>query len=160
MALTHADVRRILDILDHAPHLESLEVRIGDFLLRASKTGAGWQPAAEPAPGPSATASVSPAVPQRPDAVPADEQVPHGAVAVRAPMVGTFYRRPKPEEPPFVEEGARVEAGAPLALLEAMKLFNTVAAPVAGRVVRIAAEDRQLVQRDALLILIEPENQA
>jgi acetyl-CoA carboxylase biotin carboxyl carrier protein len=78
-------------------------------------------------------------------------------LAVRSPMVGTFYRRPKPDEPPFVEEGSRVEAGAALCIVEAMKLFNTVPAPVAGRVARIVAENGQVVQRDAVLIIIEPD---
>lgn len=162
MALTHADVRRILDILDHATHLETLEVRIGDFLLRAAKPGATLSPqASADAVAPAVpVAAASPAAPSMPAGSAPEPAVPAGMLALRAPMVGTFYRRPKPEEPAFVEEGARVEAGAPLCLVEAMKMFNTVPAPAAGRVVRIVAEDKQLVQRDALLMIIEPESRA
>jgi acetyl-CoA carboxylase biotin carboxyl carrier protein len=152
MALTHADVRRILDILDHAPELESLEISVGDFILRAHKRGAVV------APEPLATRGAAPAAAVQPARERAAEvEVPAGMIAVRSPMVGTFYRRPKPDEPAFVEEGARVDAGAALCILEAMKLFNTVAAPVAGRVVKVAAENGQVVQRDAVLIIIEPD---
>jgi acetyl-CoA carboxylase biotin carboxyl carrier protein len=152
MALTHADVRRILDILDRAANLESLEVSIGDFVLRAHKPGAA---AAAAAPGKTGEAA---AVPQHSPRTAVDVTVPEGMIGVRAPMVGTFYRRPNPEEPPFVEEGARVDAGAPLCLVEAMKLFNTVSAPAAGRIMRIVADDRQVVQHDALLMIIEPDS--
>ena len=153
MALTHADVRRILDILDHAPQLESLEISVGDFVLRAYKHGA--TAIAEPL----TTGGVE-TVPQPARGSAAEVEVPEGMLAVRAPMVGTFYRRPKPDEPPFVEEGSRVDAGAALCILEAMKLFNTVPAPVAGRIVKIAAENGQIVQRDAVLIIIEPDVRA
>jgi acetyl-CoA carboxylase biotin carboxyl carrier protein len=153
MALTHTDVRRILDILDHAPQLDSLEISVGDFVLRAYKKGAAVT--AEPL----ATGGVE-AAPQPARSSAAEVQVPEGMLAVRAPMVGTFYRRPQPDEPPFVEEGSRVDAGAALCILEAMKLFNTVPAPVAGRIVKIAAENGQIVQRDAVLIIIEPDVRA
>lgn len=157
MTLTHADVRRILDILDHAAHLETLEVRLGDIYVRASKSGGGMSPPMlegqrAAAPAPTAAVAVQPT-----KALTAESQVPEGLVAIRTPMVGTFYRRPKPGEPCFVEEGALVELGAPLCLIEAMKMFNTISAPVAGRVVRILAGDQQLAQRDAVLMLIEPE---
>lgn len=166
MTLTHTDVRRILEILDQAQHLDTLEVRIGDFLLRAAKPGSRLGPLAhEPADVPPTLPSAAiPATPAKKPAPQADkaeaESVPAGLVAIRAPMVGSFYRRPKPDEPPFVEEGQRVAAGDPLALLEAMKLFNTVSAPIAGRIAQIAVEDGVLVQRDTVLILIEPEPQA
>jgi acetyl-CoA carboxylase biotin carboxyl carrier protein len=159
MALTHTDVRRILDILDQAAQLESLEISIGDFVLRAYKPGAAIPLEPLATAGPTAkstpTAAAAPLVARE-----AAVQVPEGMIAVRSPMVGTFYRRPKPDEPTFVEEGARVDQGAALCILEAMKLFNTVSAPAAGRIVKIAAENGQLVQRDAVLMIIEPDARA
>ena len=64
-----------------------------------------------------------------------------GLVRVTSPMVGTFYRRPAPDQPPFVEEGQRVEAGDPLCLIEAMKLFNEIIAEEGGHVRTICLED-------------------
>ncbi|MCP5367050.1 MAG: hypothetical protein H6906_06000 [Hyphomicrobiales bacterium] len=71
-------------------------------------------------------------------------------------MVGTFYRRPSPDEPPYVEEGSVVKAGDPLCLIEVMKLYTTIEAPAAGRVVSVAAADGALVEFDQPLIVLEP----
>ena len=154
MSLTHKEARRILEILDHTTHLDFLEVRIGDTTLTASKSGT-IQRSLEPAQG------ATPAKPAQaaPSSVPvtSEPEVAEGQVAVRATMMGTFYRKPSPDQPSFVEENATVETGAPLCLVEAMKLFNTLASPVKGRVVRIVAQDLQMVQRDQLLMIIEPE---
>jgi acetyl-CoA carboxylase biotin carboxyl carrier protein len=153
MSLTHKEARRILEILDHTTHLDFLEVRIGDTTLTASKSGT-IQRSLAPVPG----ATPAKAAPPAPSVVVASEpEVAAGQVAVRATMMGTFYRKPSPDQPSFVEENAMVEAGAPLCLVEAMKLFNTLASPVTGRVVRIVAQDLQMVQRDQLLMIIEPE---
>lgn len=160
MALTHTDVRQILDILDRAQHLDSLEIRIGDYLLRANKHGSHPQEDQADQIAQSALAAMPSPSTAKDTFTVSEDDIPAGLIAIRAPMVGTFYRRPKPDEAPFVEEGQHVEAGDPLALLEAMKLFNTVSAPVSGRVVRIPCADGTLVQRNAALVLIEPDSQA
>jgi acetyl-CoA carboxylase biotin carboxyl carrier protein len=77
-----------------------------------------------------------------------------GLTDLRAPMVGTFYRRPSPDEPPFVEEGATVKKGDALCLIEVMKLFTTIEAPVDGTVATIGPEDATLVEFDQLLFQI------
>jgi len=78
-----------------------------------------------------------------------------GAIEVRAPMVGTFYRRPSPQEKPFAEVGARISKGEPLCLIEVMKLYTTIAAPADGIVVAIAADDGALVEFDQLLVVVK-----
>jgi acetyl-CoA carboxylase biotin carboxyl carrier protein len=153
MSLTHKEARRILEILDHTTHLDFLEVRVGDTTLTASKSGTIERSLA-PAQGTSPAKSAPPAPVV---AVANEPEVAEGQVAVRATMMGTFYRKPSPDQPSFVEENATVEAGTPLCLVEAMKLFNTLASPVNGRVVRIVAQDLQMVQRNQLLMIIEPE---
>ena len=152
MSLTHKEARRILEILDHTRHLDFLEVRVGDTTLTASKSGTIERSQA-PAQG------VTPAKPAQPTTVAAtsEPEIAAGQVAVRATMMGTFYRKPSPDQPSFVEESTLVETGTPLCLVEAMKLFNTLASPVKGRVVRIVAQDLQMVQRDQLLMILEPE---
>lgn len=79
-----------------------------------------------------------------------------GLVAVRSPILGIFYRAPKPGAPPFVEVGATVGAEDTVCLIEVMKLFNTVAAGVAGRIARVCAENGAMVEFGQVLFLIEP----
>jgi oxaloacetate decarboxylase alpha subunit len=79
-----------------------------------------------------------------------------GLVRVTSPMVGTFYRRPGPDQPPFVEEGQRVEAGDTLCLIEAMKLFNEILAEEGGIVRTICLEDSSPAEFGQLLFLLEP----
>lgn len=79
-----------------------------------------------------------------------------GGIAVRSPMVGTFYRAPNPQEPHFVEVGDSVKPGDPLCLIEVMKLFTTIDAEVTGRIVEIVAQNAALVEHDQILFIIEP----
>ncbi len=79
-----------------------------------------------------------------------------GLVRVTSPMVGTFYRRPAPDQDPFCDVGQKVEAGQTLCLIEAMKLFNEIVADVSGTVRTIALEDGAPAEFGQLLFLIEP----
>jgi acetyl-CoA carboxylase biotin carboxyl carrier protein len=78
-----------------------------------------------------------------------------GLIAIRAPMLGTFYRAPKPEAPPFVEVGQFVTEEDVVCIIEVMKLFNTVKAGVRGRIAKICAENAQLVEYKQALFLVE-----
>ena len=75
--------------------------------------------------------------------------------AVKSPMVGTAYLRPSPESKPFIEIGATVKAGDKLMLVEAMKTYNEIVAPRAGRVTQIFVEDGSPVEYDQPLMVIE-----
>jgi acetyl-CoA carboxylase biotin carboxyl carrier protein len=86
----------------------------------------------------------------------AELTVAEGRIGVRAPMVGTFYRRPSPQEPPLVEMGQLVKPGDPLCLIEVMKLYTTIPAPAAGMLEAIAVEDGAPVEFDQLLFVIKP----
>ena len=77
-------------------------------------------------------------------------------VPVEAPMVGTFYRAPKPDAPPFVVEGDVVKEGQVLCIVEAMKLMNEIEAKVGGRIVKVVAENGQPVEFGQPLFLMEP----
>ncbi|GEA19222.1 MAG: oxaloacetate decarboxylase (Na+ extruding) subunit alpha [Moorella sp. (in: firmicutes)] len=78
-------------------------------------------------------------------------------IEVRAPMVGTFYRAPAPDAPPFVEVGTRVKPGQTLCIIEAMKLMNELTAETAGQVVRILAENGQPVEYGQVLFHLKKE---
>ena len=75
--------------------------------------------------------------------------------AVKSPMVGTAYLRASPESKPFVEIGATVKAGDKLMLVEAMKTYNEIVAPRAGRIIDIFVQDGSPVEYDQPLMVIE-----
>ena len=91
------------------------------------------------------------------DSVPSevDEFPPHLAV-IRSPIVGTFYRAPAPDAPPYVEEGDIVDKGQVLCIVEAMKIMNEIESDVKGKVVKILVENAQPVEYGQPLFLIEP----
>jgi acetyl-CoA carboxylase biotin carboxyl carrier protein len=107
---------------------------------------------APPAPAPSAAAAPAPA---GPPAAPAVEEAGH--VLVKSPIVGTFYRSPDPNSPPFVNVGDRVRVGQVLCIIEAMKLMNEIEAESAGEVVKVHHENGQPVQYGDPLFTIKPE---
>jgi len=100
-----------------------------------------------PAPAPAAA---------RAGAAPAPQTADTGYVPIIAPMVGTFYRSPKPDMAPFVSEGDVVAAGQTVCILEAMKLFNEIPSEVAGRIVRVLAENGAPVDYGQPLFLVDP----
>ncbi len=78
-----------------------------------------------------------------------------GLVPIKAPLLGTFYRTPKPGAPPYVDVGALVNEDDPVCIIEVMKLFNTVKAGVRGRIAQICAEQGQMVEFQQILFLVE-----
>jgi acetyl-CoA carboxylase biotin carboxyl carrier protein len=76
--------------------------------------------------------------------------------AIVSPMVGTFYRAPSPDAPPFVEVGSVVEKGDTLCIIEAMKMMNEIEAEFRGKVARVVAENGQTVEYGESLFMIEP----
>jgi acetyl-CoA carboxylase biotin carboxyl carrier protein len=77
-------------------------------------------------------------------------------VAIRSPIVGTFYRAPAPDAPAYVEVGDIVKPGQVVCIVEAMKLMNEIETDVAGRIVKIMIKNEEPVQYNQELFLIEP----
>lgn len=86
--------------------------------------------------------------------VPVQEQAQYAAVT--SPMAGVFYRAPRPDEPPYINEGDFIEVGQTVGLIEAMKIFSPVLSDVRGRVVAIPAQNGALVEEGTVLVLVEP----
>ena len=76
---------------------------------------------------------------------------------IKAPLVGTFYHSPKPEEPQYVKLGDFVKKGDTLCIIEAMKIFNEIEAEVSGKIVEILVENATPVEFDQDLFVIIPE---
>jgi len=121
-------------------HLQELEIAAESVRIHIERADAPVIPA---------VAAVQP--PQAPPATETPNWVP-----IESPMTGMFYRGPSPSEPPYVEEGDLVYEGQTIGLIEAMKVFNEIPAPMTGVVRRIVAQNASLVQQGEVLMLLEP----
>ena len=77
-------------------------------------------------------------------------------VAIKSPMIGTFYRRSSPDKPNFVEVGSEINSGMVVCIIEAMKLFNEIESEMKGKIVKVLVEDASPVEYDQPLFLVEP----
>ena len=168
MPLTHSDIAEIIRLVDQST-LDEFTVEVGDLTVEvrrkgAAAAGASATPApaapavspALPAPAPSTPPVPAAPAPESAPAAPGEPILGEGQVAVRSPMVGTFYRRPSPDDPPYVDVGSEVEVDAPLGLVEVMKLYTTIYAKTPGRIARVCANDAELVEYDQILFIIDP----
>ena len=130
--LTPEDVREILRAIDEAGY-DEFELETPRFTLRIDRA-AGRKALSD-------------------ESSPSQD----GLVDVTAPMVGTVYRAPEPDAPPFVDVGSRVEVGAQLCIIEVMKLMNAVSAEVAGTVAEVCVENGSAVQYGDVLFRIRAD---
>jgi acetyl-CoA carboxylase biotin carboxyl carrier protein len=169
MDLTNEDVADILALLDSLPY-DQLDLRTPRFRLTLRRAAdGGWTQE-------SRVLSEPVSAPQSPNGSPADNDISDiseissvegepsgrgdaetGLTAVTAPLPGTFYRAPRPGAPPFVEVGDLVREDTVVAIVETMKLMNSVPAGTRGRVARICLDNAELAARGATLMFIEPE---
>ncbi len=77
-------------------------------------------------------------------------------ITVKSPIIGTFYRKPSPDKPVFVEVGSTVSVGDTLCVVEAMKLFNEIESEVSGKIVKVLIDDSSPVEFDQPLFLVDP----
>ncbi len=168
MTLTAKDVAEITRLLEESSfdefYLEldgiKLTLKRGVSANRAPPVaGAPGVTSMPPAVAPAATASASAILPAQPSAAaPSHAASASGADpslhSVSSPLLGTFYRAPKPGAPPYVDVGAIVQEDTIVGIIEVMKLMNTVRAGARGRVVEILARDGALVEYGETLLRI------
>lgn len=77
-------------------------------------------------------------------------------VTIKSPIIGTFYRKPSPDKPLFVEVGSTIAKGDVLCVIEAMKLFNEIESEISGKIVKILVDDMSPVEYDQPLFLVDP----
>ncbi|MFN7674687.1 acetyl-CoA carboxylase biotin carboxyl carrier protein [Flavobacterium sp.] len=99
-------------------------------------------------------AAIPAATPAATPAAVADDNAKY--VTIKSPMIGTFYRKPSPDKPVFVEVGNTISKGDVLCVVEAMKLFNEIEAEITGKIVKILVDDMSPVEFDQPLFLVDP----
>jgi acetyl-CoA carboxylase biotin carboxyl carrier protein len=158
--LTNDDVADILAVLDSLPY-DELDLQTPRFRLRLRRAPGGWTEESQvfagpvaitPAPEGAATSGTR----AETEAQTGDGAVRTGLVAVVAPLPGTFYRAPRPGAAPFVEVGDEVGEDTVVAIVETMKLMNSVHAGIRGRVAEICLENAEFAAQGTMLMLIEP----
>jgi acetyl-CoA carboxylase biotin carboxyl carrier protein len=141
-----SDLVRTLAALLEETGLTEIEYAVGDRRIRVARNGAALAPASG--------VSAAPAPAEAPPAPSAVAPVDHPG-AVKAPMVGTAYIAPQPDQPPFVKLGDKIEEGRVLLIIEAMKVMNQIRAPKAGRVAEILIADGTPVEYGQVLMVVE-----
>lgn len=156
--LKYQEIGEILSLIDSSS-CDEVVLETDGIKLVVRRNGSGGATAAAPAASGAAPAAPPRPAPQAaaPSAQASGAAARDGAGVIGAPMVGTFYRAPSPDDPPFAELGARVAAGDPLGMIEVMKLFTTIHAEVAGTLREIGAENGQLVEFGQMLFVIDPD---
>ena len=163
--MSYQEIAEILKSIDDSD-AEEIEIEVEGFRLAVRKRNSSapsdhsYRATTVPVTLPEKTEQNLP--PAMPDAggresaspLPEPTEAPADHTIIRAPMVGTFYRRPDPESEPFVEQGSAINKGDPLCLIEVMKLYTTIESTVDGTVVSIFADDGNLVEFNQQLFLI------
>jgi acetyl-CoA carboxylase biotin carboxyl carrier protein len=147
VSLSLADLDQIMKLFDQS-NFSELKLESGDLKLHLKKAGAAPAEAAAPAaPEPEVPAHSPPAAHALPPLGP-------GEVDVLSPLLGVYYRAPKPGQPPFVEVGQFVEDGTIIGIVEVMKLMNSVRAGASGVITAIHAANAEMVEYEQPLIRI------
>lgn len=162
------DFKQIQELIKQAVKAELSELKIeqGDFKITiktksASQTGSYQVASSNVAlPANAAPTTISPessnsAPTDNPIAAKEDSKNNTNIITVASPMIGTFYRSPSPDKPPFVKVGDKVEKGTVLCVIEAMKLFNEIESEHSGIIVKFLVDDASPIEYDQPLFLIE-----
>lgn len=168
--MTFKEIQELIKLISKSD-ISEFKIKEGDFqlLIRTTASQTAQIVASQPAVLMPAAAPAAPAVvavqENRPAAAPATSTAAEETAAtvdttaykaVKAPMVGTFYRSPSPDKPPFIKVGDKITAGSPVCIIEAMKLFNEIESEVSGTIVKVMVEDAQPVEYDQVLFLVDP----
>lgn len=149
-------IKKLIDLLEES-NLAEIEIKEGEESVRLARVPKGnYAPApmyaAAPAEARPVAAPASSESAASGSAKPGNDQ-PEGHV-MRAPMVGTFYTSPSPDQPAYVTIGQSVKAGETLAIIEAMKMFNPIEADVSGTILAVLTESGSPVEFDQPLFVI------
>lgn len=158
------DIREIQNLIKFVAKSGATEVKLemDDFKITIKTTTEGTegtttyvqQMPMQAAPQMIAPQTVSPAVSDTVSAPASDDNAKY--ITVKSPIIGTFYRKPAPDKPMFVEVGTTIGKGDVLCVIEAMKLFNEIESEVSGKIVKVLVDDSSPVEFDQPLFLVDP----
>jgi acetyl-CoA carboxylase biotin carboxyl carrier protein len=152
--LSPDDVRDVLRVLDSSG-LAELHLETAELTLTLRREGAaGWTAEQQVLRAPVVEQAAEPA--SRESAATPAAEVAEGLVAVRPPLLGTFYRAPQPGAAPFVEAGDAVDEDTVVGIVETMKMMTPVHAGVRGTVVEFRTGNGEFAEADAVLLVVEP----
>ena len=160
LPLTAEDITEIISILDTAPY-DELELETEHFKLIVKRgVDGGWVQETQTLTKPEAINNTeyveeSPAQAEL-SLSQGSTTTDDGLLKVTSPIVGTFYRAPKPGADPFIEVGSQVKPDTIIAIIEVMKLMNSIPAGLSGEIVEILAEDACFVEKGQLLMRVRP----
>ncbi|MCC5921983.1 MAG: acetyl-CoA carboxylase biotin carboxyl carrier protein [Cyclobacteriaceae bacterium] len=152
--------KEIQDLIDYIAKsgLDEVNIETEDFKIRVKKNAEYSAPAPVVASAPSSPAPTSAAAPASAPA-PAAASTPapseDNLVAIKSPMIGTFYRAQNPESPAFAEVGDKVTVGQTVCIVEAMKLFNEIESDIAGTIVKVLVDNASPIEYDQSLFLVD-----
>jgi acetyl-CoA carboxylase biotin carboxyl carrier protein len=158
------DIREIQNLIKFVAKSGATEVKLemDDFKITIKTTTEGTESTTtyvQQMPMQAAPQMVAPqvAAPVAVDAIAAPASDDHSKyITVKSPIIGTFYRKPAPDKPMFVEVGSTISKGDVLCVIEAMKLFNEIESEVSGKIVKILVDDSSPVEFDQPLFLVDP----
>lgn len=131
---------------------KDFEINIKTPLAGSEVVSYAPQPVAYQAPVAAPAAVAAPATESKSEASSDDSKY----ITIKAPMIGTFYRKPSPDKDSFVNVGSEVNSDTIVCVIEAMKLFNQIEAEVSGKIVKILVDDASPVEYDQPLFLVDP----
>lgn len=146
------EIKEMIGLMNENNLLE-LEIEKDGMRVKLRKAQA---PGQEPSPLPVFIERQAVEAPQAKAQEPARKEAASGRLEIKAPMVGTFYRAPSPEAPPFIELNQEIEPGQVICIIEAMKLMNEIKSEVKGKVIEILVDNAEPVEFGQPLFLIEP----
>ncbi|GAA4942629.1 acetyl-CoA carboxylase biotin carboxyl carrier protein [Algibacter agarivorans] len=154
------DIKEIQNLIKFVAKSGASEVKLEmDDIKITIKTGSEqegtavhYAPVPAPVPPVAATPAAAASDAVAPTAVTEDSKY----ITIKSPIIGTFYRKPSPDKPLFVEVGQTIAEGDVLCVIEAMKLFNEIESEVSGKIVKILVDDASPVEFDQPLFLVDP----
>ncbi|NJB37005.1 MULTISPECIES: acetyl-CoA carboxylase biotin carboxyl carrier protein [Flavobacteriaceae] len=160
------DIKEIQSLIKFVAKSGASEVKLEmediKITIRTGSQGSGGEttivqqiPMAQ-APMAAAPAAPAPAQAQTPAAEAPKAEDDSKYITIKSPIIGTFYRKPSPDKPAFVEVGKDIKVGDVLCVIEAMKLFNDIESEVSGKIVKILVDDSSPVEFDQPLFLVDP----
>jgi acetyl-CoA carboxylase biotin carboxyl carrier protein len=167
MTLTEDEVIQILRLIEQST-FDELNLETGELKLVVRKQGCGSAFAEGNASSMSPVSALSPVPVISPGKAerrlsaadkgekPAPAKPEEGFVPIKAPLLGTVYRRPSPEAPPYVEQGSFVKEDDTVCLIEVMKVFTAVKAGIRGHIAEILVKTNEMVEHGQPLFMVRP----